>query len=90
MQHRRWGGYRFYDHAKVPPPAVEKVYIFKVYKLVPGTRCTFMPLEVRESGVNFFEAVTRLGANHPDHHIAAHLKGLWREEGKSHEESTVE
>lgn len=88
-QYRRWGGYRFYDHARVPPAAVEKVFIFTLLELVPGEKCTYMPREVKESGVILEEALARLKVTYPWHQIAPHLRGLWREEGKDHETAII-
>lgn len=79
MQHRRWGGVKFYDHARPPPPAKESVFVFCVFTLVPGTTCRYVPVEVRKTGVTFEEALMKLTETHPHHHIAEHLRGLWKE-----------
>jgi len=76
---RRWSGSSFYAHAKVPPPAVEKKFVFTVYTLVPGTTCHYKKIEVEQTGVTFEEALIRLSEKHPNNHIAEHTRGLWRE-----------
>lgn len=76
---RKWGGGGFYANANLPPPAVEKTYVFKVYERVPGTTCTYRPTEVEKSGVTFEEALARLTETHPHHTVAEHTRGLWKE-----------
>ena len=78
-QHRRWGGLKFYAHATVPPPAVNKTFVFTVFTLVPGSTCRYAGSEVEKSGVTFEEALQHLNESHPQHHVAEHLKGLWKE-----------
>jgi hypothetical protein len=56
-----------------------KRFEFSVFKKVPGTKCTFMPITVVTEGTTFGEALAVLTAGHPGHCIAEHLKGLWRE-----------
>lgn len=57
-----------------------KTFIFTVYTLVPGTTCRYDPVEVRKEATTFEDALAQLSITHPYHHIAEHLKGLWREE----------
>lgn len=52
-------------------------YIFTVYELVPGTRCTYAPTYVEESGETLEEAIENLSVKYPHHNIAPHLKGLY-------------
>lgn len=77
MQRRRWGGVNFYDHAKPAPPV--KNYIFDVFAKVPGKDHTYKSIEVNGFGKNLAEALENLRETYPDHNIAEHLKGLWRE-----------
>ncbi len=55
-------------------------YTFRVYKLVPGTTCTFRPVEVVTEAPGFAEAIRWLDAEHPGHGVMEHLRGLWRGE----------
>jgi len=79
MQHRRWGGQKFYEYATPPPPAKETVFVFTVFTLIPGTTCHYKPVEVEKTGVTLEEALAKLSETHPNHHVAEHLKGLWKE-----------
>ena len=62
-----------------------KTYIFTVYQLVPETTCHYKPIEVRVVAASFEEAIAVLSETNPGHHVAEHLRGLWRIEGENYE-----
>jgi hypothetical protein len=57
-------------------------FVFKVYRLVPGTRCTFVPVEVTTVAATFAAALVELESTHPGHGIAEHTRGLWKVVGE--------
>ena len=80
MQHRRWGGEKFYEHARPPPPAKQRKFMFTVYQRVEAGSDVYEPIVVEIGGVvTFEEALAELTAKFPGHHVAEHLKGLWEE-----------
>ena len=77
---RKWSKQSFYANATVPPPAVEKRFLFKLYELKPETRCTYIPFEVEQTGVTFDEARICLTERYPGVLIPSeHMRGCWRE-----------
>lgn len=57
-----------------------KRFEFTVYeKKEGGPAHTFFPTLVVKEGATFVEALAALTESHPHHHVAEHLRGLWRE-----------
>lgn len=54
-------------------------FIFTVY-LRDGSTNVFKPITVEKTAPNFTEALAELSKTHPEHHVAEHLRGLWRAE----------
>lgn len=59
MQKRRWGGERFYDHATVPPPAVEQTYTWVTDHVLRKEGHSSYLLHIVTTGVTEEEAYLR-------------------------------
>jgi hypothetical protein len=66
-----------------------KTYIFTVFQLIPGTTCHYKSIEVRKVAATFEEALALLSETNPEHHVAEHVKGLWRIEGEEEREQSM-
>lgn len=67
MQKRRWGGEKFYDHARVPPPAEYMNYTFVVDQSTPieGKKHEYQHMALTASGVTIEEAYGKIADQVP-------------------------